>query len=377
MPSGDIVFTGSTDGTLFGESFGGRDGFLMKMDSSGNEIWGKQFGTERHDWIFEMEADNKNNLYIGGITKGAVNGEKISDNIFINKFDEDGNLIQEKIIATHFDDYLSEIYVDESCNIYIAGNTYGKIGKNSYGNSDCFIMKLDSNFSVVSTFQFGTEESDRCNDFIIDQNEDFYFVGITEGVIGDSNIGKADAFLTKYTKKGKLIMSKQFGTGNIDGALNILIDHDTNIYISGFKSGSKEKGWNSDIYLRKMDKKANLIWEKEFGTTSWDLIWHMDFVHSQKEIVISGNSSGRVKFETGHSKPGAFVQLFDTNGNLKWSQVFRPQGTENSWIGGRHFAVYNDKYIYFTGANYGNLFGTNSNQKTSDIFVIKLGFYDE
>jgi hypothetical protein len=107
------------------------------------------------------------------------------------------------------------------------------------------------------------------------------------------------------------------------------------------------------------------LWEKQYGTKSWDEAWHMDFLNSEKNIMISGSHN-----------PDAYVRLYDDQGKLKWNQVFAARGIK-AGTGGRNFSILNDKYLYFTGFTYADLFGQNPNQKGGDIFIVKLGLENE
>ena len=99
---------------------------------------------------------------------------------------------------------------------------------------------------------------------------------------------------------------------------------------------SENKG-KEDVFLMKLDKDWNIIWEKQYGTPSWDEAWSMELINSDTELLVSGSNN-----------PDAYLRLYDTNGNLEWNEVFAARGIK-AGTGGRHFAVYKNKYIYFTG----------------------------
>ncbi len=362
--SGEFVLAGTTFGDLCSTNLGQSDGFIIKYDSTGKEIWEKQFGTKDKDRVWELEKDANGNLYAAGNTYGKINGEKFGEqDMFIFKYDKNGNLLKSKVVGTDSTDYLSQIYIDENMNIYIAGNTKGKLGSQSYGNWDYFIMKLDSNFNEIFTFQFGTDKRDYCRDFKIDKNGNIFICGYTMGNLGRENIGLTDAFFAKYSKQGKLLKIWQFGTNQYDDVNCLLIDKNKNIYLAGTSFGnivSENKG-KEDVFLMKLDKGWNIIWEKQYGTVSWDEAWYIELIKSDTELVISGSGN-----------PDAYLRLYDTNGNLKWNEVFAARGIK-AGTGGRHFAVYKNKYIYFTGFTFADLFSKNLNKETGDAFIVKLG----
>ncbi len=362
--SGDFVLSGTTSGNLCSTNLGQSDGFIIKYDSTGKEIWKKQFGTKDKDRVWKLKRDIRGNLYAAGNTYGKINGQQYGNqDMFIYKFNPNGELINSKIIGTDSTDYLGDIYIDNNMNIYIAGNTKGKIGKQSYGNWDYFIMELDSNFNEIYTYQFGTDKMDYCRNLKIDKNGNIYVGGFTLGDLGRKNIGKSDAFLAKYSKQGKLIKIWQFGTKSEELLACILIDKNENIYISGITGGNiagVNKG-KEDVFLMKLDKNWNIIWKKQYGTPSWDEAWSMKLIKSDTELLVSGSNN-----------PDAYIRLYDKDGNLKWNEVYAAMGTRHGTMG-RHFAVWKNKYIYFTGGTYADLFSKNPNQNVTDVFIVKLG----
>ncbi len=67
----------------------GNDGILYKIDSSGNQLWNRSWGSSNDDWSLDIALDSNNYIYLVGTTdKTQVNhGEKI----IILKYDSTGN----------------------------------------------------------------------------------------------------------------------------------------------------------------------------------------------------------------------------------------------------------------------------------------------
>jgi len=69
-----VYVTGYTSGALFGTSAGYDDVFVRKYDANGNEQWTKQFGTSSYDRANGITSDTTNAVYVAGSTTGAFNG---------------------------------------------------------------------------------------------------------------------------------------------------------------------------------------------------------------------------------------------------------------------------------------------------------------
>ena len=79
--SGNVYTTGSFNGTVdfdpgAGEanltSAGGSDGFISKLDSSGNYVWAKSLGDTGFDYVRSIAVDSSGNVYTTGNFNGTV-----------------------------------------------------------------------------------------------------------------------------------------------------------------------------------------------------------------------------------------------------------------------------------------------------------------
>ena len=74
-PTGNVYAVGLTDATLPGQASAGlRDAFVRKHDPAGNELWVRQFGTSADDNLVGVTIDPAGNVYVAGLTKGALSG---------------------------------------------------------------------------------------------------------------------------------------------------------------------------------------------------------------------------------------------------------------------------------------------------------------
>jgi hypothetical protein len=92
-----VIVSGVTYGTFPGFSnlsgangfvSNGADGFVTQFDSSGNQLWLKQFGTNQYDFVFGVAVSSNGHVYVGGTTEGAFDefNNPGSSNPFINSF---------------------------------------------------------------------------------------------------------------------------------------------------------------------------------------------------------------------------------------------------------------------------------------------------
>lgn len=72
--SGNVYFAGVTHTSLGGPNQGGGDGYVIKLNSSGTQIWGKQLGTSGDDIASSVLARSSSEIYVAGWTNRSLGG---------------------------------------------------------------------------------------------------------------------------------------------------------------------------------------------------------------------------------------------------------------------------------------------------------------
>jgi len=137
----NIYLTGWTDGDFVGTQIGAGDSLLMKLSSTGEMLWKKQFGTALWDGIHAivLSKDDPKNIIVGG----CQNYNQCQ--AFLRKFDSDGNEIWRKEQIPTFSTCGREIGIDDQGYIYQTGGTHGKLyGTKAFQGteSDVFVYKI-------------------------------------------------------------------------------------------------------------------------------------------------------------------------------------------------------------------------------------------
>lgn len=349
---GNIFVSGKTTGNMGGQNAGGNDGFLAKISSDGDLIWTTQFGTSGEEDIQWSAIDDSDYVYITGSTTGSLGAKNEGkEDIFIVKFNPDGKPLWSQQLGTDSTDVGKGIYVDNKGFLYVTGFTTGKLGKESKGKSDGFIVKLNTNGIPVYAYQFGTEENDMCNSITGDSGE-LYICGTTSGDIAGKNNGFLDIFVGEITDKGQPVRFTQAGSEGFDIPMDIKVDKDKNIYVCGSTSGNfgcKQLG-EGDCFLMKINNKGEVLWTNQFGTNSHD---------GARSIAINERVSDNI-FVSGvkHLPPAnAFISMYSRDGKLLWEKQIIEDGM-NGDASGKSVTVDNYGDIYHVGLTTSNLFGT-------------------
>jgi hypothetical protein len=116
---------------------------------------------------------------------------------------------------------------------------------------------------------FGTTKNDVVKAFELDADGSGYVVGLTTGDFDGVNAGYDDAFLAKLDAEGQLLWVKQWGTTTPDSAQDVARAEDALFVIGNTDSdltGSAADSASTDAFLRKMDGDGNELWTKQWGT---------------------------------------------------------------------------------------------------------------
>lgn len=384
-PSGDVYIAGNyMSGTMqFGSTVlpavGIIDIFLAKYNSAGVLQWAKTLSTAGGEWVYSITTDASGNIYVLGTTDADTidfgSGVKVANvfggppgsggvsNYFIAKFDASGNPllgIQGARDGSTNGVDPSALEMDAGGNIYVAGA-----------------------FGTLTHVQFGPANTDTLEDYQYN-----------------------NTFVAKYNSSGIFQFVKRifaYGVGQsspgLDGTDALDIDASGNIYTAGcFYAGTTN---GTDIYVEKKSSSGSLIWRKEFGSSSTELISDVDvddqgnvyFVGEFKgsgltfgsttlnRAVVASNNRTRFLVKLDASGNVAFAKR-GTNGDLSYFNSVIADNAGNVYAAGgmidtTFFSVatsFADAIIYRYDAN-GNLLGTSRAGDGQLVGAIDM-FYD-
>ncbi len=368
--SGNVYMSGSTSGDLGGVNAGLSDPFLVKFDASGNHLWSSQTGTDNSDTVVSLAVDGLGNAYVNGYTKGGFDGANAGGyDAFVIKFDTSGNELWSRQIGTSVDDVGTGLAADAYGNVYVGGHTYGDVGGVNAGNRDMFVVKYDTAGNEVWSQQFGTARDDYVNSVAVDASGNIYISGGTTYNTG-TYLGTIDVVLTKLDPLGNVLWSRQFGSNyTTEIGRSVAIDGFGNPYVGGHTSGDigGPSAGGTDAFVVKFDDEGNELWSRQIGTSSADYGHTMD-VDAAGNAYIAGPTRGSL----GGPNEGdydVFLTKFDPSGNELWSQQI---GTPY-WDEARSVAVDAFGSAYVSGRTKGGLVGPNAGSYGSDdAFLIKF-----
>lgn len=275
----NVYITGSTDSfdfpttnNAYQSAFAGgiTDAFVAKFSSNGELLYSTYLGgstPNQYDGGVDIQVDSSEHFYIAGYTSSSdfptINayddtynmGENPYYDAFVTKFSPDGTIL---LFSTYLGgtntDCAYGLEIDKQETVYITGVTWSSDFPvvDSYdgvlnGSMDIFITRLCSTGeSVIYSTYIGGSEDETGFDIALDKKGAIYVTGSTcsvdfpvvnayDAILNDGYSSTYDAFVTKLTPDGVVILfSTYLGGYECEEAYSIAVDDYGCAYITGY-----------------------------------------------------------------------------------------------------------------------------------------------
>lgn len=278
------------------------DSFVLKLNSNGEFIWAKAFGSVASDNVSQVAIDDQNNVYIGGyymLTMDVDPGDGVNEitsgwnfSGFILKLDSSGSYVWSQSLSSDNTAFFEDIKLDVNGNLCVVGYYSGTIDfdagaglveATSPGQSSSFILNLDPSGAFNWVKEFG-------------------------GIDG-------------YSGGGKIIFDQQ-GNMYFTASLNGTIDIDPGVDVLN-RTGTNQS------FIVKLDEQANLLWARSSEGTSSCFIQAMD-LHPDGYLIAVGSfsetadldmSDGVANFTSNGSADYFMMHMSSTDGSHLWASA--------------------------------------------------------
>ncbi len=236
---------------------GGTDLFIVKFDGSGNVLWANNGTGADEDQGLSVSADAGGNVFVSGYFIGPtvtfasttlVNAGGLSAHfdIFLCKYDANGNLLWAKSAGGTSEDEGASVSADAEGNVFLTGifdSPSITFGSTILTNPGFFIAKYDSNGNVLwakSTIGAGNNNGTYV---CADRNGNAFVTGLfTKPTItfspitltnANNNNSAEDLFIAKYDANGNVLWAKSAGGMNDEIGFCLSTDTSSNVYLTG------------------------------------------------------------------------------------------------------------------------------------------------
>ncbi len=135
---------------------------------------------------------------------------------------------------------IATVVGDVSGCTFVIGDTSENFGPGypNLGRRDAYLSKYNPDGDLMWVYPFGTEDFDSGTCLTVDAEGNCFVGGQTYGslapnLIEDTGDTQQDAFLAKISSEGTCVWIRQFGSAQSDGACGVRLDRNGNCYVAG------------------------------------------------------------------------------------------------------------------------------------------------
>lgn len=347
----------------FHSSFNGNDdGWIVKTDSVGNFQWQICLGDTMLEILYSVIQTADGGYLACGRTysnSGMVTGNHGDSDGWLVKIDNSGNFVWQKCYGGTSSDYFKRIIATDNDHYLVCGATSSNDGDvtgnhSSNPNSfDAWALKVDNNGAILWQKCFGGSGDEIFNSVILNQNNQLAFCGATSSNDFDVSGNHADStgafnndiWVAIADTAGNLLSQKCFGGSLAESATDIIQTTDSGYAMTGTSTSNDGDVSGNHISLSfdyldawtiKTDNALNLQFQNCFGGSYGDggtsiietIDGNLAITGSAEsydgDVTCNHNSSGSLTSD-------AFVVKYDNSGSLIWHKCLGGSGSEGGY----------------------------------------------
>lgn len=289
-PDGGFLVVGST--TSFGA--GGRDAYIIKTDSLGNELWNRTYGGVLADEARSVANHPDSGFVITGTTESF--GAGYTD-VYLIRIDQQGDSIWTRAYGGVGGDNSYSIKRTFDNDYIIVGST----GSFGVGYSSVYALKIDQYGDTLWTTTYGGPKADFGRSVQIAQDGGFIIGGRTHSY----GAGYGDAYLIKTDSDGNIQWENYYGGSWEDDAYSVYASVDGGYILAGTTESFGAGG--IDIYVVKTDPSGAEVWSRTYGGTEADYAGRVIQNENFDYFLVGHSSTGSVG--------GSDLYLFEITGD--------------------------------------------------------------
>ena len=333
-----LGYSQSLDGDIIDKNNESFDYWVLKFDENHNLQWSKTYGGSDDDRGNKIIQTQDGGYAIIGYT--SSNDMDVTENAgaqdyWIAKLNSMGELIWQKsygyagsdigytLLQANDGGYLITGVLDVTAS---GGEGNTRNSNTRHAGGDYWAIKLDANGNREWSRYYGGSFTDTPYDAIQTSDNGYIIVGSSDSDDVDisNNLGTYDFWVIKISPTGTLIWEHSYGGSEIDEARAIEHSGDGNFFIVGDTRSSDQNVSNNngaaDLWLIKISPEGTLLWEKNYGGSSFDV--GRSIRKSNSNFIISGSSrssDGDVTNNNGQND--AWILKINADGNLIWQKT--------------------------------------------------------
>ncbi len=259
------------------------------------------FGGINNDNAEEVEATSDGGYIVVGSTSSNSSG---NTDIYLLKVDSLCNYQWSYAIGGSNNDWGYSIKETFDKGFIIATSSNSNIN----GGYNAVLMKRDSLGNYVWEKVYGGQDWDIPHSVVQTYDSGYVFCGETY----NNTNGFSDVYIVKTNPLGDTLWTKTIGGSLIDKGNSVIETSDSNIVVGGVKNTVTD---SAQIYILKLAPNGTLLWDSIYGTSGYDDL--NDIVETQDGGFVGVGSTTGV--HPGTDKDIYFYKV-DINGSFLWGR---------------------------------------------------------
>ena len=376
----------------------------MSYDSPNLDIlWEKKLGGQDTENIQDLTSLTNDHFVTVGYSGSYFSGDAW-ESIWILKINNNGEIIQEKIIGNRYYNSGNTIIPAPNEKIILGGEKNWLYCSSCNETGEAWMSMMDYELNLIWEKSFNFDGNSSISTMINVKEDGFAIAGFSQSrqsgkrnawfafsdlegnivwskiydylyqdkatsilylgpegflISGNSqtaNLSKSVAWILKTDRNGEIEWKKEFETNHGINALNKIIKSDSNQFIAVGYTSAKGAGWQ-DGWVVKIDESGELLWERTFGGETKDVF--NTVIRKTDHYIITGNTN-----TPGKNASDGWVVKIDESGELLWERTFG--GETKDVFHGSHAQSKNTFYLF------GSSSPTQLNSINKDGWIVKI-----
>lgn len=291
--------------------YGSWDAWLIKMTSSGNILWDKNYGGTALDGFSDLIELQSGNIMAFGSSASSNSGNKTSSSygsidVWCLKLNSNGTILNDWSIGGADIDTRPIVVQSGPNHLKLVceslSNISGLKTENCFGSTDLWVLDLDTNCTIQQQKTIGGSDIDGVSDILLNNNGDLLILSQSwsniSGLKSEDSYGLMDTWLLLLNNDLDIVLQKTIGGVGQDYGSRIHELANGNIVVAA-NSDSPQNTFKTeaniglmDVWMYAVDANFNFIADQTLGTTLDDNVVDLFMDPNATNISILANSSG-------------------------------------------------------------------------------------
>ncbi len=324
------------------------DGWILKIDSTGNKLWDKRFGGYSNDNVIRIQQTFDGGFILASISYSDTGGDKSQPNwgntdYWVVKIDSNGNKQWDKRFGGALEEDFTSVIQAKDSGYVLAGWSKSSVSGDKTQNNwditnnhyDNWVVKIDALGNKQWDKRFGGVDNELMYaGCLLQANDGGYLIGSpsASGISGDktqASIGWYDYWIVKMDSNGNKIWDKSYCGLDVDDLTSIISTVDNGFLLGGFSysdtgADKTQPNWGGkDYWIIKIDSAGNKLWDKDYGGTGNEELYNL-YATNDGGYLLAGTSESDIsgdKSEDNLSLLQAWLIKTDSAGNKEWDKT--------------------------------------------------------